>query len=216
MNKPRTSYLVNFLAMALALFSLNANAAVINFSGPLDFVDADNGTGVYSGVAIGTEFSGNIDDVTASGSISDGVTLTSFGCCIAAGGLSVLNDTVLTAEDAAFLNSIIGSPKYSAGDLVDGVDIEGDDTTLAGGRIEVGLSYILDPNAFANTDTSNYPFNPGDVELALFFILEEDADGLDIYSAGGQINPVPVPAAVYLFASGLLGLIGVSRRRKAV
>ncbi|MGD8630785.1 MAG: VPLPA-CTERM sorting domain-containing protein [Gammaproteobacteria bacterium] len=29
-----------------------------------------------------------------------------------------------------------------------------------------------------------------------------------------EVNPVPVPAAVWLFGSGLLGLVGVARRRK--
>ena len=29
------------------------------------------------------------------------------------------------------------------------------------------------------------------------------------------VNPVPVPAAVWLFGSGLLGLIGIARRKKA-
>jgi hypothetical protein len=29
------------------------------------------------------------------------------------------------------------------------------------------------------------------------------------------IPPVPVPAAVWLFASGLLGLVGIARRKKA-
>ena len=34
-------------------------------------------------------------------------------------------------------------------------------------------------------------------------------------SVGGQCaSPVPVPAAVWLFGSGLLGLVGVARRRK--
>ena len=31
----------------------------------------------------------------------------------------------------------------------------------------------------------------------------------------GQVNVVPVPAAVWLFGSGLLGLVGVARRKKA-
>ena len=35
-------------------------------------------------------------------------------------------------------------------------------------------------------------------------------------TAAGLINPIPVPAAVWLFGSGLLGLVGVARRRKAV
>jgi hypothetical protein len=32
---------------------------------------------------------------------------------------------------------------------------------------------------------------------------------------GNSTSPVPLPAAVWLFGSGLMGLVGVSRRRKA-
>jgi hypothetical protein len=31
----------------------------------------------------------------------------------------------------------------------------------------------------------------------------------------GQVNVVPIPAAVWLFGSGLIGLIGIARRKKA-
>ena len=34
-------------------------------------------------------------------------------------------------------------------------------------------------------------------------------------SVGLIVNPVPVPAAVWLFGSGLLGLVGIARRKKA-
>lgn len=33
-------------------------------------------------------------------------------------------------------------------------------------------------------------------------------------AVGIQINPIPVPAAVWLFGSGLLGLVGMARRKK--
>ena len=31
-----------------------------------------------------------------------------------------------------------------------------------------------------------------------------------------QTSPVPVPAAIWLFASGLIGLIGISRKKESV
>ena len=31
---------------------------------------------------------------------------------------------------------------------------------------------------------------------------------------GAVINPIPVPAALWLFGSGLIGLVGVARRRR--
>ena len=172
-------------------------SAAINFSGQLDVIDVDAGGAVYSGVTTSTNFSGNIDAVTANGSISDGTTATSFGCCIAAGGFSITNNEVLDADSAAFLNSIIGSSIFSAGDVIDTVDIEGDATTAGGGRIEVGLNYILDGKAFANTDSSNYPFIQDDLLLALFFIVEEDNKGDTIFDAVGQLDAVPTPAVTY-------------------
>ncbi len=33
---------------------------------------------------------------------------------------------------------------------------------------------------------------------------------------GGTVNVVPVPAAVWLFGSGLIGLAGLARRKKYV
>lgn len=78
---------------------------------------------------------------------------------------------------------LAGRPIFSDGDLVDGVDIEGDTTTVGGGRIEVGLSYVLDPGAFSSTDPGNYPFDPNDVLMELFFIVEEDDADAEIYNA---------------------------------
>ena len=44
---------------------------------------------------------------------------------------------------------------------------------------------------------------------------ESGAPRFDSMSMTASANPVPVPAAVWLFGSGLLGLVGVARRRKA-
>jgi len=37
----------------------------------------------------------------------------------------------------------------------------------------------------------------------------------DMYGTLNPVHPVPVPAAVWLFGSGLVGLVGVARRKKA-
>ena len=39
---------------------------------------------------------------------------------------------------------------------------------------------------------------------------------IDNVSISADVNAVPVPAAVWLFGSGLLGLVGVARRKKAL
>jgi hypothetical protein len=58
----------------------------------------------------------------------------------------------------------------------------------------------------------------GGVTLQLKASCGADANCVaDIYfdNASMVVNPVPVPAAVWLFGSGLIGLIGIARRRKS-
>jgi hypothetical protein len=194
MSCARNIFILLSYAFLFSFSPTNIQASIINFNGDLDYIEFDKGGGIYSGVAIGTEFSGVIDDENANGSISDGTTITSFGCCIAAGGLTVENDVILTEEDASFLNTISGSSQFSNGDKIDAVNIEGDKITLSGGRVEIGLSYVLDSSAFPNNDLRNYPFNSDKVKLAMFFIFEEDAADQNIFSAGGKIQqPISPP-----------------------
>ena len=218
----RTSYAVIVFVVSLAISSLNAHAAVINFSGQLDLIFLDAGGAVYSGVPLGTNFIGSIDDVTGNGSIFDGTTLTSFSCCIAAGGLEVENDLVLDGNAANILNALIGSSTFSGGDLIDLINIEGDTTTASGSRIEIGLSFVFDVATFSDSSLSNYPFDPNDLLLSLFFIEEFvpreqffPGGELGIYSAAGELTAIPIPAALPLFLSGLagLGFFGWRQRR---
>ena len=67
---------------------------------------------------------------------------------------------------------------------------------------------------------TNLGVSPTDVTIGLFDggspRLWADSDGLidvDPTFIGGSVTVVPVPAAVWLFGSGILGLIGVARRR---
>jgi len=211
----RLPVVLSWLILLVAcLCAPRINAATININGTLDIITTNNGNGVYSALPLGTPFSGSIDDALFNGVLTGGGITTVFDCCIAAGGLSLFDNIMLDSVAANQLNILAGANLFNDGDIVDGVDIEGDTMTAGNGRIEIGVSYILAPGAFSGTAMSNYPFNPGDLLLGLFFITEEDNRGTDIYDALGKLQPVPVPAAVWLFGSGLLGLLGMARRRE--
>ena len=44
-------------------------------------------------------------------------------------------------------------------------------------------------------------------------LLEVDVDNITVNSA--TVSAIPIPAAMWLFVSGLLGLVGTARRKKA-
>jgi hypothetical protein len=54
----------------------------------------------------------------------------------------------------------------------------------------------------------------GQVQSYVLGTVTLNADG-SLSIVGNGSSPVPLPAAVWLFGSGLMGLVGVSRRRKA-
>lgn len=205
---------IALLGAAILTTSSNSTvAATISFSGSLKEVETAIPGSTYFGVPIETIFTGTMNDDPVGGSISDGATDVSFGCCIDAGGIGISNDVELTADDADYLNGLAGAMLFKAGDFIDGVDIEGDTVTAADGRMEIGLSYILAGDAFADDAPGNYPFDPADLKLTLFFIVEEDESGADIYSAIGLVSPVPVPAALWLFAPAVCAVVGAAARR---
>jgi PEP-CTERM motif len=204
-------------ALWMALGTALVNAALIDISSKLEAVPVDDGTGIFAGAPIATPFSGFIDDATANGQLGDGTTIVSFACCIAAGGLEIFNDEMLDAETAALLNSLPGVSGYAEGDLVDSVNIEGDVETAAGGRIEIGVSYLFGSGTFADTLPSNYPFDPKAVRLALFFIFEEDATGSEVFNAVGRLATAPVPEpstiALWFVGAAILTIFHARRRR---
>ena len=209
------------LLMALlagCVMTLQVQAATINFNGSLTLIDRESPGAVYYNLPLGTAFSGFIVDSPISGEITGGGITTAFGCCIAADPAPVFtNNWVLTATDAGLLNAVTSPGMFNAGEVYDLVDIEGDAATAGGGRIEIGLSYLLDQNTFTGSTQTTLPPDPNDVVLGLFFIVEEDSPangGGEIYNVLGVLQPVPVPAAFWLFGSGLLGLAGMARRRR--
>jgi len=82
------------------------------------------------------------------------------------------------------------------------------------------------PGSFSNVQSDFYwsgtEFAPV-TNSAWFFNFDDgfqfiDSKGSDLFAwavQSGDVSTVPVPAAVWLFGSGLLGLVGVARRKSA-
>ena len=212
--------ILSVLVLGTLVSTAPALATVIPFSGPLRIIELNDG-GIYSGASVGTVFNGEIDDANYSGFISDGTTTTPFSCptfppdCLAAGPLEIQDNVVLDMDQANFLNDIAGETIFSMGNIVDVVDIEGDErTTLPLGRIEAGVSLVVDGSIFPSDDPANYnfPLVRDNLLLGLYFINEDDSEGREIYTATGRIDVIPLPASVWLFGSAL-GLLGWIRRK---
>ena len=75
-------------------------------------------------------------------------------------------------------------------------------TALWDGRDHVGLT-------LQNTLTATSGTNYGDLAF-----IQKKAIGSEI-TVSIDTSPIPVPAAVWLFGSGLIGLVGVARRKQA-
>lgn len=74
-------------------------------------------------------------------------------------------------------------------------------TALWDGRDHVGLT-------LQNTLTATSGINNGDLAY-----IQKKAIGSEI-TVSIDTSPIPVPAAVWLFGSGILGLVGIARRKK--
>ena len=115
----------------------------------------------------------------------------------------------------------VGNGLNTGVDTIDIVPAAGSNFT-ATSVVSSGSITLFNDNEFvvATTDTSGTWFEPID-----WYVAAPNTNIYNIICANGAVlqidavasNPpseIPVPAAVWLFGSGLLGLVGVARRKK--
>ncbi len=86
-------------------------------------------------------------------------------------------------------------------------------TTASGASTMATSANLLDLVGYGTSaNFSLYPKMTSDLSISTAAIRTTDAFGKTIFVAGTpDPNPVPVPAAAWLFGSGLMGLVGIRR-----
>lgn len=224
-------------ALVWCLAPRAASAAELEFTGVVDLILAEEAASIYAPLfPVGTSVAGRIDDPGGEGSIGPaptGPTSISipFTCCIFAGldegaadiGLELTDDETLDADFADTLNLLFGPGTFSAGQVVDIVDLEGD-RAVGSGRFEAGISLIFASDQYGASEVPDILGDFASVLGAVFFVAEFDSAEEEVFSAVGKLTslgpvtgptPVPVPPAMALMITALAACGALGRRRTA-
>ena len=232
MSRKKLLSIITLIALACAVASNVAQAATIalfdygfNIDGTVSM--PFQGDPVPSGVNLS-----GFDDITGLGAI--GVTMTG------AGAHSF--DAFFDHEIDEAINTFFNETGAATGTALAGQSWEIDEPGDSNGDIFVNFQDSALDNGIGTSVFGNTTF-PDDVSMAMgwdfslavgdmaliefvlselaptsgFFLSHSDPDSnATIYlSSTLTVSAIPVPAAVWLFGSGLLGLIGIARRKSA-
>jgi len=159
-------------------------------------------------------FDFNVIDPAVSLSIGDAVTQTSNSSGSASNGFA--DSAAFTELDITITNdssqALTFSFSYDA--ILSGLTT----VTAPGDVASAEAAVFMEDNNTIYADAAS-TFGNGEIMLFGEFDLALDPTEMMVISIGvdseGFAEAVPVPAAVWLFGSGLLGLVGIARRRKA-
>jgi hypothetical protein len=204
-------------------FAAQSASLEIQFTG-LDLI-YDGSTIYDNGFATGgTGDSADADDLITMDFLVDGSSVGSLNTDIFADveinnvtNISIAGDTVTSGSGFFDLLTSSSNPGW-------GLEMDFSSATIAyivGSGVEIALFGA----AAASTGSQDLPFGlvMGDTVTFTFsstsFTTENNGSNLTSFNASATGNDtgslVPVPAAVWLFGSGLLGLVGMARRKKA-
>jgi len=195
--------------IALSLISTASQAVTVSFSGVMDGFNA----GPFSG---GTAFSGSFmldESVVATGGVS------TFS--------GAVDNFVLEIDGNVFTGNNGNVQQFSSASGATDfftIDIGGSNGSVSGTvGPDVFTGFSVDwrgSNLFADTTVLAHDLTTADFSYTRVIfefndlISESVIDNASVINFG-SVSAVPVPAAVWLFGSGLLGLFGMARRKRA-
>ena len=192
------------IAIIFSFFPINVNAAIVNYN--------FSWTGV-SGYSVQGNFS--YDDAAGLGPVVDETELSSFSATAYTPTSDALNTYNLTNQDMFFnFNFDVSSMTI--------LQSGSSDTNLGfsiGEFYASGTTYLDDPNKWEFTTFVGCGSTFPGVDIGLLQIdggcngrvLDQDGTAFTVSSAAA----VPLPPGLWLFGSGLLGLIDMARRKAA-
>lgn len=150
-----------------------------------DYSGANNtAVSLGEGGSLTLQFTDN--SLTTSGDATEDLWIFEIGGVVESFNVQISTDNITYID----LGNISGQPS--------GIDID----AFIGSGVTLGAlySYVLLTDVLPNQSGS--PFG------------EADIDAVGAISSAPPVNPVPIPAAGWLFGTALMGFIGMSRRRK--
>ena len=227
-------------AMAVAVASGAANAQVYDFVGTFTFYDASGTPAAPDTNVTGTFDLGNASGSFTSSQPFNGVLWTAdvdtmfqydpAGAATQSFNYAWTNKSFLVGgalESCRTGVQLDGCSGFTGTPIVSATNSYSWDMTNAG-QFAAGVFFDWSVNndipVLATLQVTNDPATSGGVLEVISF--DGDGDGVpgnkmitppfpdQTAAFGGTMTPVPVPAAVWLFGSGLMGLVGVARRRR--
>lgn len=201
--------------VAFALFSLQSTAATLTLNFDQEF---SGGADPLGGTPWLTAL---FDDDGTAGSVT--LTLTS--------GLvdnEFFSGIYLNFDDTQDVTAL--SFALVSGDAASSINLQKNKYKADGdGKYDILLSFPTSGNRFGAGETVIYDITLAGIVASDFNFLSKPSGGNGPFTGAAHVqgigtagdsgwiapNPVPVPAAVWLFGSGLLGLVGVARRKRA-
>ena len=218
--------------------SVSTNASVNTPVGSDSASTSRNSLGDFADFDESVEIDLSLEDASANGAAqqSSQISTTSIlasGAATASAGISSFDPFFFTGADAnantnlsvefevdipqSFdLSGVVSSPDFSGFPFGQAdVSLRSQDGSFNisfstpffdGGTTPFDLSGTLFPNIYTLSANANIGANA---------FNEEAVNGAAEFSLEFNVAPVPIPAAAWLFGAGLLGLVGIARRKKA-